>query len=404
MINKIREYYKTCSLWIPEYLRFRQIKFRLPNGKLIKIRDTIKSKKQFRKLLIEKTPIDVYYSSGCFLKPSEVRGNLTKNIRLFRDIPFDLDADKPYGKEQLDVVRLSTIKLIENIFYKLGLTPKYILFTGNKGFQVVYEFFNFNKEEQHLLRFAGIDTQVTLDKYRVIRMPKTINKSGRVAVFLTENELLKGMDYILKKSIQIYNPQDCGDRAGRRLSRKTCKSMTIPSSTKVNGRVSGTAPTELSRAIYITNEVKGTKRFIPILIYNWKYTKINPKDDLKLLSEKYELNEWFLIKTSEELFCISLVTFDKRRLQKVLNSTNSEISKSQFKKYNKIYMRTSSINGTDKPIPIGTVSLKNEIPKKFLYSRPHLDLIINYFNFVVNPFIKNYIGYNKPRTVLTIKK
>lgn len=397
-MNKIKKYYKDCELWLPKYPNFRIWKFRLKSetkkGKIIKIPDIIRDKKTLRKWLIKLTPLDCYYSSGCFLNPSRVRGTQTKNYLLFRDIPFDLDADEPYGEEELEIIRQSTISLIKAIRYKLDKKPKYIIFTGGKGFQVVYEFDNFDNNTINYLRFKGIDAEVTTDKYRVIRLPLTINKKGRLSVFLTETELKKGMNYIFKKSPLIYNPQDCGGRAERR------KPMTNSLPSKVNGQAAGTAQTAPVRAIYVTNEVRGTKRFIPILKYKYHKVVSSPKKDMELLAEKYGLNEWFLIKTKKELSCISLVSCDKQRLQKILNSTSS-YSQFEFKKFDKIFMRTSGINyKKDFPVRWGILRF-NAKTKDFLFSKPHIDLL-NHFKFSVNPY-KNYIGYEKPR-ILEVRK
>lgn len=393
--NKRLEYYKNCKLWLPKYSNFRQFKFRLNNKKIVKIKDVIRNKEILRKWLLKLNPIDVYYSSGCFLNPSQLKGNKEKNYLLFRDIPFDLDADKPYGLKELEIVRQAVIRLIKKIDYKLDKKPSYILFTGKKGFHVIYTFNNFDDSIMKSLMVNGIDPQVTTDKYRVVRLPLSINKSGRLAVFLTEEELKKGIDYILKKSKQIYIPQGCVGRGMRQNVNE------IHPHSRINGQVSGMPPTEPVLAIYITNEVKGTKRFIPLLKYNYRKTLISPKNEMELLSKKYGLNEWFLIKTDNQVYCISLASFDKRRLQKILNSTSS-ISKDEFKKFGKVFIRTSGINyKEDFPLKLGILNFGVET-KKFIYSRPHLDLL-KYFNFSVNPLIKNYAGYNKPK-ILEVKK
>jgi len=392
MKNKIKEYYKTADLWLPKHSNFRVWKFRLETGKIIKIKDTIRTIKDLRKNLINFCPVDVYYSSGCFINPVEVKGNQTKNYLLFRDICFDFDADKPYSERELDVVRMSAIKLIKEIKDRLNVEPIYILFTGKKGMQVVYEFFNFDELQERIMMFNGIDPEITLDKYRVIRLPLTINKSGRLAVFLTEKELSRGINYILNKSTEIYSPSIDTEGRVRKLEKANDK---FPS-TKVK-RVSGLTRTELS--MNITNKVNGTKRFIPILKYAYKICKINPRKEIELLAKKYGLNEWYLIMTKEMLYCISPVALDKRRLEKVLNSTNS-LTKIEFKKFGKIFFRTSKINNQDKPLPLNQINF-NYPTKSFLYSKPHKNML-EYFNFALNP-LRNYIGTNKPNIILTAR-
>jgi hypothetical protein len=400
-IESLKDYYTTAKLFLPKFSNFRVWKFRIDDGtekgKIIQINDQIRDEKTLRKWLLRYVVRDVYYSSGCFLNPAKVHGDRTKNYPLFKDVPFDLDADEPYGVEQLDIVRISTINLISHINKKLGLDPKHILYTGKKGFQVVYDFFGVTNSE---LNFTGIDKEVTTDKYRVIRLPLSVNKSGRIAVFLTFEELQKGMDYILKKSKIIYTPQNC--EVG--VARPNSWSMTeSPSAKMLEERGNHPNRPSVTEAIYVTNQIPGTKRYIPILKYNYRDgSRFNPKKELQMLSDKYGLNEWFLIKTSDELYCISLACFDKRRLQKILNSSTS-FSKYEFKRLGKIFIRTSKINLIkDQPFPLGIITLTTEKTKDHMYSRPHLDLIHN-FNFTENPFIKRYIGPEKPNIFLTTK-
>lgn len=398
-IEKIKEYYKTCELWLPRYSQWRIWKVRIDNGtkrgRIIKIKDNIRDEATLRKWLLKLSPVlDVYYSSGCFLNPTTVKGNKTNNYLLFRDIAFDLDAEKPYGIEELDIVRNSTINLIYSLRKRLGQEPKYTIYTGGKGFQVIYEFEAKDIDLIEFLRIKGVDPEITTDRFRVIRCPLTVNRRGKVAIFLTEEDLNKGMNHILNKSKTIHSPLDLRDRAGRQ------KPMTILPTQDSKGRGSGTAPTDSTRAIYITNEVKGTKRYIPILKYDYKI--INPKEQLQKLSDKYGLNEWFLIKTSGFATCISLAALDKRRLSKVLNSSKS-LTKDEFKKFTKIFMRVSAYEGgLDAPTPVGVLYLKTKKSKNFLYSRPHSDML-EHFNFVSNPFME-YIGYDKPKILEVCKR
>lgn len=393
--DSIKSYYKIAKLFLPKNPQWRIWKFRIDDGsekgKIIKIPDQIRDIETLRKWLCRLVVRDAYYSSGCFRNPSSVKGSKSENLLLFRDLVFDFDADEPYGAGELEIVRSSTVRLINYIKFRMGLYPKYIIYTGFKGFQVVYEFRELTNEMiRDLHNLNGIDIDVTTDKYRVIRLPLTINKSGRLAVFITEKDLNKGIHYILNKSKQIYSPQNSEDRAG--MPNKA--NDNFPHS-KVNGEgseVCSNRPSSLFKEI--TNEVVGTERFIPILKYDIK-SFINPKKEMKKLAEKYGLNEWFLIYTQDNIVCISLVAFDKARLKKVLNSTNS-ISKIEFTKFNKIFLKTSEEHEY-------LTIINFDYPKKdFLYSRPHMDYL-KYLNFAVDPY-KKYIGYEKPMILLVKTK
>ena len=206
----------------------------------------------------------------------------------------------------------------------------------------------------------------------------------------------------MSKSKQIYIPHNNEERAARLMQEQ--KPMTgSPSSKQREGGDNCPTRPSLSNAYYVTNRVEGTLRYITILKYDWvSQRSINPKQEMEELSRKYGLSEWFVIRTSAEVYCISLVALDKRRIEKILNSTKST-SKFEFKKFKKIFIRISPINQTeDAPLPSGYLTFKTEIVKDFYYSKPHVKLI-NHFGFQENPFLK-YIGLDEPNVILTTKE
>lgn len=404
-LKRIREYYKSAKLYLPKFSNWCIYKFRIdngtPKGKIIQIIDQIRDIDTLRKHLIKWAPLDVWYSSGRFLNPSKVRGTKTKNILLFRNLVFDIDSEKPHNEEQIDMARNITKSTIFEIKCKLGLEPEYIIFSGGKGFQVVYKFNNFDDKMILNLKLKGIDQEITLDKYRVIRLPLTIHKSGRKAVFLTEKELDKPIDYILKKSF-INGLSDLKDRLG-----KPNKANDESPLTEVNGQNSRASQSDSAlSAYYITNKVEGRKRFVPILIYD-KNQGINIKQELEQLYKKYNLNIWFIFTTNSTIIAINPFAFDKRRLEKIINSTKAEISKVQFKKFNKIYFRISAeTRGNEKvdtiPKPTSILNL-GQINKKFHISKSHI-FILKQFGFPINLLNNNSIGYEKPTVIETHKR
>lgn len=404
-VEKIREYYRTAKLYLPKFSNWCIYKFEIYDGnsksKVIQIKDQIRDIDTLRKHLVKRAPFSVWYSSGRFLNPSKVRGSKTKNILLFRNLVFDIDSDKPHNEEQIELAKDTVKNIIFDIKYKLGLKPEYIIFTGGKGFQIVYKFSNFDDKTILDLKLKGIDQDITLDKYRVIRLPMTIHKCGRLAVFLTEKELNKQMAYIFKKSF-IYGLSDLRDRPGKPIARL----MTHHLSTKVNGQAtrSGQIVPALS-AYYITNKVEGTKRFISLLIYD-KNQGINIKQELEKLYKKYNLNLWFTFVTNSNIIAMNPYAFDKRKLEKIINSTKADISKIQFKKFNKIYFRISAeIRGNKKvnfiPKPASILNL-GQVNKKFHISKPHI-FILKQFGFPIT-LLNNLIGYEKPTVIETHKR
>lgn len=379
--------YNEKELWIPHNSNFRQFKFRLQNGKIIIIKDRVRNKKILRKWLIKLNPKDVYYSAGCFLQPTKLRGDKTKNRMLFKDLAFDIDSEEPHSLEDLENARVTTLKVIRKMCQSFNLSPNYILFTGGKGFQVVYYKSKLKSEDvKNILDLKEVDEQVTKDKYRVIRLPKTYHNSGRLSRFIDEKKLKNPIDEI------IHSPYDYMDSPGKLFRANDKNNLS-----EVNGQVSESGQTEPVFSINITNEVKGTQRFIPILKYSNYKVAIK---DIEKLAKKYGLNEWFIFKTKNYFIIISLASFDTRRLEKILNSSKS-YSKYEFRKRRKIFFRTSAIKKgnkfSDKPYFMGRIEF-NFSTKNFLISNPH----INYLNYKgVEIFKENKIGHNEPIKILT---
>ena len=128
--------------------------------------------------------------------------------------------------------------------------------------------------------------------------------------------------------------------------------------------------------------------------------EIAVKRELFLIANEkatYGLNEWFLIKTNGNVICVSLAALDKRRLSKVLNSTQS-ITKDEFRKLSRIFMRISAYEGgLDKPIPVGVVYL-NFSTCCFLDLIDLLDFIL-----LFSPFAVMFL-YISPSKVSSVKR
>ena len=118
MTNEIRKYYREArvDLGCISDLSFRHFRFMLKNGRFQKINDRIRNEEILRKWLLVYSPLDVYYSTSCFLKP-EILGRreltpLSANLFLSSDIVFDIDRS-PFSKRNLEKARKEALKLID---------------------------------------------------------------------------------------------------------------------------------------------------------------------------------------------------------------------------------------------------------------------------------------------------
>src|SRR5512137_776885 len=182
-------------------LPHRHFRFLLPGGTFLKVQDRIRSEEELRRWLARYRPSDVYYSTSCWLVPENLgrreRTPLSDNIFISSDIVFDIDRS-PFSVENLEVARKDTLRLLRFCDNE-RLTVKYIAFSGSKGFHVIcadpYRYndpFPLVREDltkaarreivaRVLAEEITIDTKITADTRRIIRVPGTINsKTGYV--------------------------------------------------------------------------------------------------------------------------------------------------------------------------------------------------------------------------------
>jgi hypothetical protein len=200
-------------------LSHRHFRILLPHGTFLKLQDRIRSEEILRRWLVRYRPSDVYYSTSCWLVPENLgrreRTPLSDNIFLSSDIVFDIDRS-PFSTENLELAREDTLRLLR-FCDDNHLPVKYIAFSGSKGFHVIcgdprhYDDVNPLVREDMakaarqviiarvLSEGIAIDTKITTDTRRIIRVPGTINsKTGYVCTVLTREQLTEPVSTILK--------------------------------------------------------------------------------------------------------------------------------------------------------------------------------------------------------------
>lgn len=219
--EKIRDYYRATNLWLPDHPSQRIYRFQCigDDGSLYfhKLNDRITSKKKLRKHLIEKTPINAYFSVSSWLNPSNTgpktykqeNGNrhITKNGFLYSDAVVDMDhTDK-------QEVRRGYKYLINR--EEISEDQLYIVFSGGGYHLNIVDWYR-NKEIENpierekdfakkiqALAQALIDSGIkfdyieqggkinspTTDTRRVRKLPNTITKYGNKAEKLSIEEL-----------------------------------------------------------------------------------------------------------------------------------------------------------------------------------------------------------------------
>ena len=134
------------------------------------------------------------------------RTPLSDNIFLSSDIVFDIDRS-PFSAANLELARQDTLRLLA-FCDDNQLAVKYIAFSGSKGFHVICADPRRYDDPSPLVREdmakaarreiiarvlaegIAIDTKITADTRRIIRVPGTINsKTGYVCTVLSRDQL-----------------------------------------------------------------------------------------------------------------------------------------------------------------------------------------------------------------------
>jgi len=417
---RLREYYKQADLWLPKFSRWRMFKFRLWNKEVINVFN-IKNKKDLRKVLLVFQPRDVWFGVSGWLNPKQVRGKLSSSFMLFRDLPFDIDAEVEKNKKptikQLEEARVKTLKVYEYLKPILG-EPSYILFSGNKGFHIYYEnsqkTFKFLQEKKHKEIKDLIDFDITEDEYRVVRLPLTINgASGIPAFFITPKDLNKSISLLLRRVAPILpktitsnlrittsNPPYvlCDDRDSP-MSQRTLREEggydgRKPSQLDKRKAGGGNGLTEPAKiTYYLTNKISGTKKYILFLKYKKRWEKI--RNELAELQERYSIGNVYILNYKDGLGVLGLKAHDIRRLEKIYRASTS-INKGYFLKRKLALIpiaETRLINGELKTkrncSPLFFVGLQSDNDYD-IYSSPHKEMLEG-LGFIVREK-KNFIG------------
>ena len=323
------------------------------HGKFLKIKDRINNSDQLKKKLINLRPKDVYYSTSTYLNPTTVgprgkeRSILTKSgIVMKNDISFDLDRE-PLSIRNLEKARKDCKRLIDFMDGK-GYSLKYIAFSGSKGFHVIYEdkegvsiadpferemeIIKIRKELVNKIKEQGIsiDSAITVDTRRIIRLPGTINsKTGYACTLLTRSQIdqsiINWISDIPRLSGSVKIP-----------SFTWPKFLALPSLFSKKTKVTPTK--RIVYTTFITSSVLGTKGRHAVLLSfkNRKFARVIRK--LEKAIETYRLTDIYVFRSGNEIQAISLKTVQRNRYQKIMDFVGSNCN-TQLEKFGRVAVR-----------------------------------------------------------------
>ncbi len=398
----IRAYYEsaTVDLSVLSKVNFRHFRFRLADGFFYKIPRKIRVWKDLKKQLLDELPLDVYYSSACWLNPHKLGGRteqkILENIMISCDLVFDIDVNGETIKN-LEQARKQTISL-KNFLVSKNITVRYLAFSGSKGFHVVCndpwnEQMGFEdpiereksaiEKRKQIVKEAKaqglvFDEKVTIDTRRIIRLPGTINsKTGLICTVLSESQIELGIEKIFKL---VVGSTTITPRIPFSIGEMT-KDFVPAKSLRAKGGRLGVRPTlknDQYFSTFMTNNIPKTQLKIPILEFG-KWKSIGQVYRIIVrVQKKYGIGDVFLFEDEDKYIALSLKAISRRRLEKILFNADS-LNLNACKKYGCTYLRVGSSIGLDgsvvHPAPLFLKILESDLSGQV--SRPHLEFLVS---------------------------
>jgi hypothetical protein len=398
LLSRIKSYYRSCppSLALVPSIKFRHFRFRLSDGSFYKIKRKIRTSQALQEYLIRKAPLDVYYSTACWLNPhllgSRVEKNILKNVMISCDLVFDIDIGEKI--KTLEHARRQSLALNE-FLEAMGMDVRYCAFSGSKGFHIVCndpwkkkmvqenpikretEAIEKRRDIIKSAKTKGLifDEKVTVDPRRIIRLPGTLNpKTGLICTVLNKRELESGIGKILKlsKPDGMATPRIQLSSAGDDGAFHASKILGLL------GRL-GVRPKPEQTTFYstfITNNISKTRLKIPVLEFDYLRKKEDIVNVIKRVQSQYGLGDVFVLSDGERVTAFSLKAVSRRRVEKILFAAGS-LNLSQSKKYGCTYTRVGKsvdINGkVVRKEPQLVDTLESELRGQA--SRPHSEFL-----------------------------
>ncbi len=379
--DQIKSYYKSnlIDLNLVPQVKFRHFRFRLLNGYFYKVKRKIRNSSDLQEFLVEATPLDVYYSTACWLNPhiiaSRLEKDILKNIYISCDLSFDIDVSNKVNN--LEEAKRQAIAIIDFLTGK-GFKIRYSAFSGSKGFHIVCDDpwkdestemdpkkreMRAIEDRKKLVKEAKdnliiFDEKVTVDTRRIIRLPGTINsKTGLICTPLSRKELDSETEKILKLATREVI-------SALRISQK--REMTAPSANKISGFLGrvGVRPKpqeNITYSTFYTNNIPETRLKIPIIEFEGWMKKEKIYSVIEKTQRQYGLGDIHVFKDDEKYWAVSIKAVTRRRVEKILHFTGS-MNLNQSKKYGCTYTRIGKsigVNGEvlqNEPILIKTIT------------------------------------------------
>lgn len=332
--EKIKKYYSKNFLWIPDDITHRHIRGKNVDGVWVSCDIHINSIYKLRSWILKEKIVDLYFSSSCWLDPTrigkfDVGAGYTIAERLLIGYYVVLDFDD--GEES----RSHCVNAM-NILDKEGdLQLHHILLTGHKGFHLVYKDYSVlppapkerfdavGKRKAYILSLLNgisFDKAVLTNILSITRYPHSINsKSGRIARFLTKEELKRPYKELLESSQRVYNvgnPKQGNDDLPPSLHDTEKARTTLRANSKIFSKIAGTKDRHIGIFSY---QRKTTSEALKAAEADYK--NIRP----------YLKGRTFIASHNTTAYIISLTSYAEARINKAYKASNATNKKEKHK-------------------------------------------------------------------------
>ncbi|HLD59907.1 MAG TPA: hypothetical protein VI912_02865 [Candidatus Bilamarchaeaceae archaeon] len=339
--DSLKEFYSSNNDIALSYIKFRHFRFELADHTFFKVQKPIKTEKQLLNFIKGTNPLNAYYSVGKWINPHKLEPflkakRISGNLFLGADIAFDIDF-KPFSIANIEKARLEAVKLYELLKYRFPL--KYISFSGGKGFHLLFDDINNYKSKNPFERelevkknrkklvdevkqLVKIDTSVTVDPRRILRIPGTINSStGYQCRIISDKELETSAKEILKNTKRV-------NHSALRTFWDDFRLTPIRNLSKAARAGASSAFTT-----FVTNSVLGAKdRCVPFFEYESVPLRFVEKSLLKV-QKLYSLSDIYIFQYDNNYHALSLDSLSFRRVVKIVKAAKCSFWKLVKYKY-----------------------------------------------------------------------
>ena len=401
-----------------------EFRWRCIDGSWRKSKRRVSSIETFRKSINRDNPTDIYFSTSSWLDPVNLP-RLSDETRphpilLNHLIVFDIDFT-PLSLENLELARITTLKLHNWIEKNYDYELLSISFSGSKGFHLFYNDLdrtlfsienakdreNAVKVERNkllqevLLSGFKVDPRITADTRRIIRLPGSIHgKTGLLCHRISLETLSNSVDLWIDQVPNFYPELNIP---------KTAKSQVNKNKKPIEKHFSNQQKqtTEHSYMIEVSNHLPGTKDRSALIFwtpYSWG-TGTECFNRLNTLIEMENLGYCAIFSDGERILFICPESITRAKVIKILTHIGLEKLANTLENREHYWVRISGIMGDDgiwhnEP---KFISIINNKYSESTYSKSHLILLTKLGVAIDKSQHENLSGDSEPSIRMVIR-